>query len=72
MNEPTVQLEHVTEIGDGGPKTKKNVETKIKKDDWRRELIDIERERVEALKSIAESQRNKTNTFEILTSAIVK
>jgi hypothetical protein len=32
----------------------------------------IEEERVEALKSLAESQRNKNKTFDILAAAIVK
>ena len=34
--------------------------------------MEIEKERVEALKSLAGSQRNKNKTFDILTAAIVK
>ena len=76
-NDPTVQLDHVADVDDGGPKVKKSADHKVKpkvksEKHWRREIIDIEKEWVEAFKSIAESQHKKNNTFDILTSAIIK
>jgi hypothetical protein len=64
----------VAEVNDKGPKGKKIVEPKKKQGEqnWRRELLDIEKERVDALKSIADSQKKKNNTFDRLTSAIEK
>jgi hypothetical protein len=72
-DDPAVELDHVAEVNDKGPKGKKIVEPKKKQGEqnWRRELLDIEKERVDALKSIADSQK-KNNTFDRLTSAIEK
>ncbi|EFX66973.1 hypothetical protein DAPPUDRAFT_115860 [Daphnia pulex] len=52
----TVELDHVSEVDDGGPKAKKTLEPKRKKN-CRKEFIEIEKERVGALKFLAESQR---------------
>ena len=73
-DDPVVELDHVAEVKDKGPKGKKIVEPKKKQGErnWRRELLDIEKERaLNALKSIAESQK-KNNTLDRLTSAIEK
>ena len=75
--DPTFQLDHVADVDDAGPKRKKSADHKVKPKEksekhWRREMIDIEKERVEAIKSIAESQHKKNNTFDIFTSAIIK
>jgi hypothetical protein len=67
----TIKLDRVSEVDDGGPKAKKTLEPKRKKN-WRKEFIEIEKERVEALKFLAEIQRNKNKTFDILAAAIVK
>jgi hypothetical protein len=73
-DDPAVELDHVAEVNDKGPKARKSVGAEKKQGDkhWRRELINIEKERVEALKSIADSQLKKNNTFDRLTSAIMK
>jgi hypothetical protein len=70
-NDPTVELDHVNEVDDGGLKAKKTLQPKSKQN-CRKEFMEIEKERVEALKSLAESQRNKNKTFDILAAAIVK
>jgi hypothetical protein len=61
-DDPAVKLDHVAEVNDKGPKGKKIEEPKKKQGEknWRRELLDIEKERVDVLKSIADSQKKKT------------
>ncbi|KZS10509.1 Uncharacterized protein APZ42_025006 [Daphnia magna] len=68
----TMKLLHIAEVNDGGGKKKPTPRldnSTQKKIDWKAEIFDIEKERVEVLKEIASGQAKKT---QFLTSAIEK
>jgi hypothetical protein len=69
-DDPAIELKHVAEVGDGGPK--KTATSSTNSSNWKTQLISIEKERVDVLKDIARSQVKKTETFDRLTSLIEK
>jgi hypothetical protein len=51
---PAIKLKHVAEVGDGGPK--KRATSSTNSSNWNKQLISIEKERVDVLKILLEAK----------------